>query len=278
VTSPFAPERWDESVLSLATRRIGRPLWHYASVPSTMPLAHELAVQGTPDGTALVADEQTAGRGRRGRRWHAPSGSAILCSLVLRPPLPPEDLFPLTAAVGVGLCVGVERATGLRPQIKWPNDLLLDGGKLAGLLAESRFSGMGLAHVVVGFGLNVAVRAEDLPPTSGAVPPTSLAIALGSAPDRLAVLAALLGAIDDAYDWLWRGEADAIWADWRSRLAGVGAAVRVETEAGPLHGTFADVARDGALLLATEGGTERIVVGDVVIGPRPIVSESDFRI
>ena len=275
MTSPFTPERWDESILPLATRRIGRPLWHYASVPSTMPLAHELAAQGTPDGTALVADEQTAGRGRQ---WHAPSGSAILCSLVLRPPLPPEGLFALTAAVGVGLCAGVERATGLRPQIKWPNDLLLGGGKLAGLLAESRFAGMGLSHVVVGFGLNVAVRAEDLPPTSGAVPPTSLAITLGSAPDRLAVLAALLGAIDDAYDWLWRGEADAIWADWRSRLAGVGAAVRVETEAGPLHGTFADVARDGALLLATEGGTERIVVGDVVIGPRPIVPESDIRI
>jgi BirA family biotin operon repressor/biotin-[acetyl-CoA-carboxylase] ligase len=278
MTTPSAPERWDEAVVPLATRRIGRPLWHYASVPSTMPLAHALAAQGTPDGTALVADEQTAGRGRRGRQWHAPSGSAILCSLVLRPPLPPEDLFALTAAIGVGLCVGVERATGLRPQIKWPNDLLLGGGKLAGLLAESRFAGMGLAHVVVGFGLNVALRAEDLPPTTSAVPPTSLAIALGSAPDRLAVLAALLGAIDDAYERLWRGDADALHADWRSRLAGVGETVRVETETGMLVGTFADVARDGALLLATGGGTERILVGDVVIGPRPIVPESGPQI
>jgi BirA family biotin operon repressor/biotin-[acetyl-CoA-carboxylase] ligase len=274
MSAPLASERWDESVVRLATRRIGRPLWHYASVPSTMPLAHELAAGGAPDGTALVADEQTAGRGRRGRQWHAPSGSAILCSLVLRPPLPPDDLFALTAAIGVGLCAGVERATGLRPQIKWPNDLLLDGGKLAGLLAESRFAGMGLAHVVIGFGLNVAVRAEDLPPTSSAVLPTSLAIALGSAPDRVAVLAALFGAIDDAYTRLWQGEADAVWADWRSRLAGVGEPVRIETEHGPLLGTFADVARDGALLLATEHGTERILVGDVVIGPRPIDSAS----
>jgi BirA family biotin operon repressor/biotin-[acetyl-CoA-carboxylase] ligase len=265
-------ERWDESVVPLTTRRIGRPLWHYGSIPSTMPLAHELAAQGTPDGTALVADEQTAGRGRRGRQWHAPSGSAILCSLVLRPPLPPDDLFALTAAVGIGLCAGVARSTGLQPQIKWPNDLLLDGGKLAGLLAESRFAGTGLAHVIVGFGLNVAVRAEDLPPTGGAVPPTSLAIALGRAPDRLTILAALFAAIDDAYDRLWRGEADAVWADWRARLAGVGQAVRVETESGPLVGTFADVARDGSLLLATARGTERIMVGDVVIGPRPAVA------
>jgi BirA family transcriptional regulator, biotin operon repressor / biotin---[acetyl-CoA-carboxylase] ligase len=273
MTEPSSPEHWDESVLPLSTRRIGRPLWHYASVPSTMPLAHEMAAKGAPDGTALVADEQTAGRGRRGRQWHAPSGHAILCSLILRPSLPPEDLFALTAAIGVGLCDGIERATGLRPQIKWPNDLLLGGGKLAGLLAESRFAGMGLAHVVVGFGLNVTMRAEDLPPTSSAAPPASLAIALGHAPDRLAVLAALLGAIDDAYERLWRGEADAVWADWRSRLAGVGEMVRVETETGPLIGTFADVARDGALLLATEAGTERIVVGDVVIGPRPVDSD-----
>jgi BirA family biotin operon repressor/biotin-[acetyl-CoA-carboxylase] ligase len=269
------PERWDESVILLATRRIGRPLWHYTSVPTTMPLAHDMAALGTPDGTALVADEQTAGRGRRGRQWHAPSGSAILCSLVLRPPLPPGDLFPLTAAVGVGLCVGVERATGLHPQIKWPNDLLLNGGKLAGLLAESRFVGSGVAHVIVGFGLNVAVRAEDLPPVTGAIPPTSLAIVLDYAPDHLALLAALLGAIDDTYDRLWRGEADAVWADWRSRLAGIGETVRVETEAGPLVGTFADVARDGALLLATERGTERIVAGDVVIGPRLVSLKGD---
>jgi BirA family biotin operon repressor/biotin-[acetyl-CoA-carboxylase] ligase len=128
--------------------------------------------------------------------------------------------------------------------------------------------------VIVGFGLNVTVRAEDLPPTSSAVLPTSLAIALGGAPDRLAVLATLLQAIDDTYERLWRGEADAVWADWRSRLAGVGEVVRVETESGPLIGTFADVARDGALLLAADGRTERIVVGDVMIGPRPVVPEA----
>src|SRR5918998_4806623 len=96
MTEPSSPERWDESVVPLATRRIGRPLWHYSSVPSTMPLAHELAANGAPDGTALVADEQTAGRGRRGRQWHAPSGSAHLRPPVMCPPLPPHELCPLT--------------------------------------------------------------------------------------------------------------------------------------------------------------------------------------
>lgn len=265
-------ERWDGTTIVLATRRIGRPLWHYASVPSTMPLAHELAARGATDGTAIVADEQTAGRGRRGRSWHAPPGGAILCSLILRPPLPPRELFLLTAAVSVGLCLGVERATGLRSQLKWPNDLLLGGGKLAGVLTESRFLGGALDHAIVGFGLNVALRAADLPPPSrvGALPPISLADALDTAPDRLAVLAAILAAIDQVYDSLWRGGGDALWADWRSRLVGVGEVVRVETEAGPLVGTFADVARDGALLLATAAGTARILAGDVVLGPRPV--------
>ncbi len=263
-------ERWDGTTIALATRRIGRPLWHYASVPSTMPLAHTLAVGGATDGTAIVADEQTAGRGRRGRSWVAPSGGAILCSLILRPPLPPQELFLLTAAVSVGLCDGIERATGLRPQLKWPNDLLLGGGKLAGVLTESRFLGGTLAHAIVGFGVNVALRAEDLPPgRAGALPPISLADALDTAPDRLAILAALLAAIDEVYESLWQGRGDALWSAWRSRLVGLGDMVRVETESGPLIGIFADVARDGALLLETATGRERILVGDVVLGPRP---------
>jgi BirA family transcriptional regulator, biotin operon repressor / biotin---[acetyl-CoA-carboxylase] ligase len=272
-------ERWDGTAVALATRRIGRPLWHYASVSSTMPLAHDLAGSGASDGTAILADEQTAGRGRRGRSWEAPAGSAILCSLILRPPLPPQELFLLTAAVSVGLCCGVERATGQRPQVKWPNDLVLAGGKLAGILTESRFLGSRLAYVVVGFGMNVAIRPDALSPgRPGALPPISLAAVLGNAPERLDVLVAILAAIDDAYELLWSGCGDALWSDWRSRLAGVGEAIRVETEAGPLVGTFADVARDGALLLATAHGTERILVGDVVLGPRPAVQRGDATI
>lgn len=264
------PQRWDNTVLPLATRRIGRPLWHYASVPSTMPLAHRLAAEGASDGTALLADEQTAGRGRRGRRWHAPPGSAILCSLILRPNLPPPELFLLTAAVAAGLCVGVERATGLRPRVKWPNDLLLDGGKLAGVLTESRFLGSGLSHAVVGFGLNVAVQPADVPLAAGGLRPASLAAALGDEPDRLAVLAALLTAIDETYDALREGGTDAVWADWRARLVGIDDEVRVETEDGPLVGRFADVGRDGALLLETPTGIARLLAGDVTIGPRPV--------
>lgn len=263
------PERWDTTVVPLTTQRVGRPLWHYESVASTMPLAHDLAAAGAPDGTVLQAEEQTAGRGRRGRTWSAPSGTALLCSLICRPPIHPDDLFLLTAAVSVGLCAGVERATGLRPQVKWPNDLLLDGHKLAGVLCESRFVGGGLAHAVVGFGLNVNLQAADLPTSPGALPPTSLALALGRTVDRLDLLRAVLEGIDAAYDLLWRDASDRLREGWQGRLVGLGEVVRVETEHGPLLGQFTGVDRSGALLLETSGGTERILVGDVVIGPRP---------
>jgi BirA family biotin operon repressor/biotin-[acetyl-CoA-carboxylase] ligase len=269
MSGPDAPVRWDDSVLPVATRRVGRPLWHYETVASTMPLAHELAAAGAADGTALVAEEQTAGRGRRGRAWAAPKGSAILCSLICRPPLRPDDLFLLTAAVSVGLCTGIERVTGLRPRVKWPNDLLLDGRKLAGVLCESRFAGTGLAHAIVGFGLNVNLQAADFPHVPGAVPPTSLALALGRPVDRLELLRAILEEIDAAYDLLWQGDLDRVRADWQSRLAGLGEAIRVVTEQGTVVGDFIGVDRTGALLLRTGGQTERILVGDVITGPRP---------
>ena len=267
------PERWDGTVVAPATRRVGRPLYHYDRVASTMPLAHALAAAGAPDGAALVAEEQTAGQGRRGRTWAAPHGSAILCSLIFRPPLPPEHLFALTAAVSVGLCRGVERATGLRPRVKWPNDLLLDGRKLAGVLTATRLVGARLDHVVVGFGLNVNVAAADLPPAApGHLPPTSLAVALGREVERLALLVALLEAIDAAYDDLWRGDTAAVRRAWLERAAGLGEAVRVETEAGALTGRFAGVDEDGALVLETARGPERLLVGDIVLGPRPVTS------
>jgi BirA family biotin operon repressor/biotin-[acetyl-CoA-carboxylase] ligase len=270
-----APTRRDKE-LGIATRRIGRPLWHYASVPSTMPLAHDLARDGAPDGTTLWAEEQTAGRGRRGRSWVAPHGTALLCSTICRPPLRPDELFLLVAAFGVGLCQGLEQATGLRPQIKWPNDLLLAGRKLAGVLAESRLSGDGLAHTVVGFGLNVNLKAADLPmPNAGALPPTSLTLALGAEVDRQAVLRAILTGIDDAYDLLWHDRADVLRVAWAERLVGRGELVRIETDAGPRKGVFSGVDHDGALLLAVEGAIERIIVGDVVLGPRPTTIDEE---
>ena len=254
--------------LPLATRRVGRPVLHYDRVPSTMPLASELAAAGAEDGTTILAEEQTAGRGRRGRAWVAPRGSAILCSIVFRPPLAPDGLFALAASVGLGICAGIERATSLRPLVKWPNDLLLGGRKLAGLLVTSRLAGGSLDHAVAGFGLNVNLRPEEVP--AGGLAATSLAAELGRPVDRLALLAAVLEGIDAAYDLLWRGELDRLHAAWRARLAGRGETIRVETEGGTVEGIFEDVDADGALRVAGAEGPVRLLAGDVILGPRSV--------
>jgi BirA family biotin operon repressor/biotin-[acetyl-CoA-carboxylase] ligase len=271
------PTRRDTD-LALTTHRIGRPLWHYASVPSTMPLAHELARAGATDGTAILADEQTAGRGRRGRAWIAPPGTAILCSVICRPPVSAERLFLLVAAFGLGLCAGIEHVTGLRPSVKWPNDLLLDGRKLAGILCESRLGARGLDHAVVGFGLNVNLLAEELPaPQPGALSPTSLALALGAPVERDTILRAILGGIDDLYDRLWAGDEARVSEGWVARLAGLGEEVRIETDAGARSGRFVGVAADGALVLDAGGQLEQYLVGDVILGPRPMASNQNER-
>lgn len=268
------PDRWDERVLPLATRRIGRPLLHYERVVSTMPLAHEFAARGGNDGAALLAEEQTGGYGRHGRPWAAPYGRAILCSLVCRPPLPPERLYALTAAVSLGLSRGIARATGLATRIKWPNDILAGERKLAGVLCTTRLRGEALDHAVVGFGVNVNLRADELPAVGpDALAPTSLALELGGEIERLALLRALLEEIDAAYDLVWQGQLATLRDAWAASLAGLGTSVRVVTGSDERRGRLLAVADDGALLLETTRGVERVLAGDVVVGPRPAAGE-----
>ena len=169
------------------------------------------------------------------------------------------------------LATMIERATGLRPRVKWPNDLLLDGRKLAGILCESRLGTRCLEHAVVGFGLNVNLTTADLPtPQAGALPPTSLALALGASVERDTILRAILTGIDDIYDRLWGGDEASVREGWVARLAGLGEVVRIETDTGPRTGEFVGVAADGALQLRADGQTARILVGDVVLGPRGV--------
>ena len=131
---------------------IGSPRVHYSETDSTNERARELAAAGTPDGTLVTASEQSAGRGRQGRRWTAPRGRALLCSLVIRDP---PRLLPLAAGVAVA------EVAGARARVKWPNDVLVDGLKVAGILVEGRPQE---AWAVLGIGLNVALREEDFPP------------------------------------------------------------------------------------------------------------------
>ena len=137
----------------------------FPSVDSTNNLAKELASAGAPEGTVLIADAQTGGRGRLGRSFQSPSGVGIYLSVILRPECPPRALMHLTCGAGVAMCRAVEKAAGFRPKIKWTNDLVFDGRKLGGILTELKVNSRGMAeYAVIGIGINCLQSAEDFPP------------------------------------------------------------------------------------------------------------------
>ena len=148
------------------TARVGRTLVCLAEVDSTNLRARQLAAEGAADGTVVVADRQTAGRGRLGRSFQSPGGQGIYLTALLRPDLPPERLSPVTAMAGVAVCRAVERLCGVSPGLKWPNDPVLDGKKLCGILTELSLEGetARVQELVLGIGINVSQRPEDFTP------------------------------------------------------------------------------------------------------------------
>src|SRR5215213_687611 len=174
----------------------------------------EEARAGAPEGVVLVADHQTAGRGRLGRRWEAPPGSSLLVSVLLRPDVPVDRGHLVTMAAGLAASDACEAVAGVRPGLKWPNDLVVDDAKLAGLLAESVVDGERLGALVVGMGLNVTAA-----PAEGA---TCLADHADRPVERRELLEAWLGRLDARLDDL-----DAVRADYRPRCATLGRQVRV---------------------------------------------------
>lgn len=182
-----------EALLPRLRGRFGRPYEHVVSTPSTQVLVPVDASEGT----LVVAEEQTAGRGRLGRRWLAPAGTSLLCSLQLRPPVAPDRLPELTVVASRACAEAIAALTGLEPELKFPNDVLVGGRKVAGVLAEAREG-----RVVLGMGINVNVPQEALPAEVDR-PATSLLVETGRETDRAELLAELLGRLEPSYeDWV----------------------------------------------------------------------------
>jgi BirA family biotin operon repressor/biotin-[acetyl-CoA-carboxylase] ligase len=261
---------------ALTTRRLGRPVLYFPSTGSTNDVAHERAAAGAAEGLLVIADEQTAGRGRLDRRWWAPPGSSLLMSLLLRPALPPDRAGQLTMCLGLAAVEAIETVTGLRPALKWPNDLLLEDRKLGGMLTELRLDGERLAYAVLGLGINVNVTfdegrmTEDESISSFVIRPSldlantaiSLSMVLGREVDRVALLAALLVRCETWYERALANESPH--AAWAARLDTVGRRVRVTTTADSVVGVAVGVTPEGALLVRGDDATERVVwSGDV---------------
>jgi BirA family biotin operon repressor/biotin-[acetyl-CoA-carboxylase] ligase len=235
-------------------------------------MAKELASQGAPQGTVVVADEQTAGRGRLNRRWIAPPGTSLLCSILFRPNLLPSQVNRLTMLCSMAAADAVEEVARLPVGVKWPNDLIVrsqvanrrsqDWRKLAGILTETGLIGDDLAFAIVGIGINVNVPPEALP---GLAPQaTSILAETGREIDRAELLAALLQHVEMRYQRLKTGENPG--QEWGSRLITLGQRVKVITPEDVLNGMAEAVDEDGALLLRTDDGSvQRLLAGDVTL-------------
>ena len=247
------------------------PIVRRGRVDSTQTIVFGLAADGSPDRTVVVADSQAAGRGRLGRVWHDEPSESLLCSILLRPRLAPAQLPTLSLTAAVAVAEALARAAGLVPRLKWPNDVLVEGRKIAGILLETRLSAMpppmpppsvpppsAVAPgpiVALGVGINIAQRAF---PPELAERATSVHLAGGEA-DRDGVLAALLEAFDG---WRTRLEQEGfapVRARWRALADTLGRRVSVDG----VTGTAVDVDDDGALLVDNGRGRRRVTAGVV---------------
>ena len=233
-------------------------LW-FETVDSTNTLAKELAARGAPHGTVLIADHQTAGRGRLGRSFHSPAGSGIYMSVILRPDCAPSELMHLTCAAAVAVCDAVQISCGIRPGIKWTNDLVCGKRKIAGILTELGLtSGGQTGYAIIGVGINCAQMESDFPEEIRSVA-GSLSSILGRAVDRASLAAAMADAFYRMDQTLLTGK-DAMLEQYRRDCITVGQQVSVVTADGSVRrGTAKGIDSDGGLLVRFDDNSEETV-------------------
>ena len=235
---------------------------HLPRVDSTQGTLFDLAAQGAPDRTVVVADYQAAGRGRRGRAWDAPAGTSLLTSILVRPQGPPERWGGYSLVSALAVADALARVAGLGARLKWPNDILVDGRKIAGILLESRMpaaGGPGVAGVIaVGIGVNLGQRAF---PAGLAARATSVALETGRVVERDAALAAVLEAFDG---WRARFEREGL-APVRARWLALADTIGRRVSVDGVSGVAVDLDVDGALVLEDGERRHRVVAGELEV-------------
>jgi len=259
------PDKLGEAQIAplLATGELGRRIHHFEEVESTNDEAHRLAEAGALHGEVVVADFQSRGRGRRGRSWIAPRGTAVTLSVVLRPTVPPARAPEITLAAAVAVAEAARELGAQGARIKWPNDVECRGRKIAGLLTELRAETDRVRHAVLGVGFNVSLEMADFPEELRATA-TSLLVESGERQARPLVCARVLEHLEE---WLSLHETEGFSpvADrWRELSSTLGRRVKIASDGQVLEGDAVDLADDGALLLRAAGGVlVRVVAGDV---------------
>jgi BirA family transcriptional regulator, biotin operon repressor / biotin---[acetyl-CoA-carboxylase] ligase len=245
------------------TRVIGRDIRVFQETTSTNDIIEKFARDGVKEGVVVFAESQTRGRGRLGRKWASPVKKGLWFSLLLRPDLRPHETTQLTVASATALRRAIESQTGLQPEIKWPNDILLRGKKVAGILTEMNAEVDRVKYIIVGIGVDVNLNPRDFPPDLKKIA-TSLKIELGKTVSRAELAVNILRELDADYQRVCSEGFQDVAEEWEKHCKTIGEEVVIRTGPREIRGRAESLAEDGALLLRTEHGRpERIVGGDV---------------
>jgi BirA family biotin operon repressor/biotin-[acetyl-CoA-carboxylase] ligase len=265
VSSPDALHADDLLARLGKTKVIGRDIQVFEQTTSTNDVIEKFARDGVKEGVVVFAESQTKGRGRLGRKWISPAYKGLWFSILLRPDLRPQEATQLTVASATALRRAIQSETGLSPEIKWPNDILIGGKKVAGILTELSAEVDRVKHIILGIGLDVNLDAGELP-AELRKNATSLKIEAGETISRAELAVAILGELDFDYARICNGKFSAVADEWETHCATIGKSVTVQIGGRTIQGSAESLDDDGALLVRTEHGhLERIIGGDVTL-------------
>ncbi|MDG5470623.1 biotin--[acetyl-CoA-carboxylase] ligase [Jeotgalibacillus sp. ET6] len=255
-------------LLGLQTKRLGRSIYYYESVDSTQKIAHKLAQEQAPEGTLVIAEEQTSGRGRMSRSWHSPKGTGIWMSLLLRPVLPPQKAPQFTLLTAVAVVQAIEDVCDVNVEIKWPNDLLVNNRKITGILTELQADSEQIHSLIIGIGMNINQQQEDFPKELHELA-TSLAMETGSEVSRSAIVQRIMHHLEKYYLlYMDKGFAP-IKLLWESYAISIGRHITARTINGVLTGIACGITEEGILLLEDDQGvTHSIYSADIEINAK----------
>jgi BirA family biotin operon repressor/biotin-[acetyl-CoA-carboxylase] ligase len=265
VSSPDALHADDLLARLRKTKIIGRDIKVFEQTTSTNDIMEKLARDGVKEGVVVFAESQTRGRGRLGRKWISPERKGLWFSILLRPALRPQETTQLTVASATALRRAIESETGLKPEIKWPNDILISGKKVAGILTELSAEVDRVKHIILGIGIDVNLDADEFPADLKKIA-TSLKIEAGEIISRAELAVAILRELDFDYARIGGGKFSAVADEWESGCATIGKNVTVHIGDRKIRGRAESLDDDGALLVRTEHGhLERVIGGDVTV-------------
>lgn len=249
----------------LETNLFGKKIYYFDTINSTQSFASELASKKQENGTMVIAKKQTQGRGRLNRKWTSPSGG-VWFSVILRPEfeISAATLFPMASSLA--LAIAIEKFLRIKPELKWPNDLTIDGKKVAGILVDASVESGKIEYLILGVGINFKIDVKKIERTvknTGNYYGVTTLVTKSNKTNPVHLVQVFLVELERLYNLLSEGHSNYITKEWTKRSSTIGKIISVTSQAGSIHGKAAKIDKDGALVISSKGKNHRILVGDI---------------